>query len=356
MGEDTINSPRAPVAAVVVSWNCAGLLRDCLESLRSLKRPPQEVVVVDNGSTDGSCELVRDEFPEVRLLANGENLGFCRANNVGINATSAPFVLVLNPDTRLEPGFLEALLQAFEDPRVGIASGKLVRFDGRTLDSCGQQLGRSRQPIDRGYGRPDSGQFDRDDEVFGACGAAALYRRKMLKSIADPGATYFDETFFAFYEDLDLAWRARRRGWSSVYRHRAVGFHARGATAETAKTGGRVAAMLGRGPEIRFHIVKNRYLTILRNDTIRAYLRNLPFIWSRDAATFVLLLLASPSVLLRLWKERRLFEHALQRRRLDSSRPKHEVQPGVPTGAPPGGSCGSDAPNDESGTDGSSLA
>jgi cellulose synthase/poly-beta-1,6-N-acetylglucosamine synthase-like glycosyltransferase len=260
---------------------------------------------------------VRDEFPEVRLLANGENLGFCRANNVGINATSAPFVLVLNPDTRLEPGFLEALLQAFEDPRVGIASGKLVRFDGRTLDSCGQQLGRSRQPIDRGYGRPDSGQLDRDDEVFGACGAAALYRRKMLKSIADPGATYFDETFFAF---------------------------------------GRVAAMLGRGPEIRFHIVKNRYLTILRNDTIRAYLRNLPFIWSRDAATFVLLLLASPSVLLRLWKERRLFEHALQRRRLDSSRPKHEVQPGVPTGAPPGGSCGSDAPNDESGTDGSSLA
>lgn len=201
----------APVAVVIVSWNCRDYLATCLASLRELERTPREVVVVDNASTDGTVEFVREHHPEVRLIAQEDNVGFCRANNVGIEATAAPFVLVLNPDTRVEPSFLERLLPVFEDPEVGIASGKLLRFDGSTFDSAGQELARSRQPRDRGYGRVDRGQFDRDGSVFGACGAAALYRRSMLDDVADADG-YFDTTFFAFYEDLDLAWRARRRG------------------------------------------------------------------------------------------------------------------------------------------------
>ncbi len=165
--------------------------------------------------------------------------------------------------------------------------------------------------------------------MFGACGAAALYRRSMLLSIADgEEAEYFDERFFAFYEDLDLAWRARRRGWRAAYRHRAVGYHARGGT--SARGGPRrVAAMLGRSPEVRFHVAKNRYLTILRNDTPGGYLSNLPFIWARDLATFLLLLAASPGVLLRLWRHRALFRQALARRKLDSGRAGSEVHSGL---------------------------
>jgi hypothetical protein len=326
----------APVAVVIVSWNCSAYLADCLSSLRALARAPREIVVVDNASGDGSADIVREGFPEARLIEAGDNLGFCRANNLGIAATRAPFVLVLNPDTRLEPDFLEVLLAAFEDPAVGLAAGKLVRFDGQTLDSCGQQLGRSRQPVDRGYGQVDRGQFDADTDVFGACGAAALYRREMLESIAEAGDAWFDETFFAFYEDLDLAWRARRAGWRAVYRHRAVGYHARGGTSRRRGVRTRLAAMLGRSPEVRFHIVKNRYLTILRNDERGAYVRDLPFIWGRDVATFVLLLLSSPSVLLRLWKERRVFAEALAKRRLDSNVARHEVQSGTSVHVPDG--------------------
>ena len=318
-----------PVAVVVVSWNCSGYLADCLSSLRALRRPPQEIVVVDNGSGDGSAEIVREDFPEARLIEAGDNLGFCRANNIGISATRAPFVLVLNPDTRLRPGFLEELLPAFDDPDVGIVAGKLLRFDERTLDSCGQLLGRSRQPVDRGYAERDRGQFEADAEVFGACGAAALYRRAMLEAIADPGEVYFDEAFFAFCEDLDLAWRARKAGWRAVYRHRAVGLHARGGTSRPRGLLTRAAAMLGRSPEIRYHIVKNRYLTILRNDTVGAYVRALPFVWGRDIATFVLLLVSSPSVLLRLWRQRGIFSDALDKRRLDTSRARYEVQSGI---------------------------
>lgn len=318
---------RAPVAVAIVSWDSAPYLRGCLGSLRRLARAPAEIVVVDNGSTDGSQSLIRRGFADVVLIECGKNAGFCRANNLAISRTTSPFVLVLNPDTRLTPSFLEELLPAFEDPRVGMASGKLRRFDGRTLDSAGQQLGLSRQPKDRGYGALDEGQFDEDGEVFGACGAAALYRRSMLNAIADGDNGFFDEEFFAFYEDLDLAWRARRFGWKAAYRHRALGYHARGASARPVSPR-RWAALLSRGPEIRFHIVKNRYLTILRNETLRGYLANLPFILARDLAVLSLLAATSPRVLARLWRERAVFRRALERRLLDETRLRHKIESG----------------------------
>ncbi len=314
-----MSEARAPVAVVVVTWNSARYIGGCLGSLRGLRRRPAEIIVVDNGSGDGTPALVRRDFPEAEMVECGANLGFCRANNIGIARTRSPFVLVLNPDTRLTEAFLEELLPAFDDDaRLGIAAGKLLRFDGLVLDSCGQDLARSRQPKDRGYGRRDRGQYDRDADVFGACGAAALYRRAMLDATALAGGGAFDESFFAFYEDLDLAWRARRAGWTAAYRHRAVGYHARGGSASGGTLLRRVAALLGRPADIRFHIVKNRYLTILRNDTPGDYLRDLPFILGRDLLTAILLALASPGVLLRLWRERTLFAAALRRRRGDA--------------------------------------
>lgn len=320
----------APVAVVVVAWNAATYLPDCLASLQRLRRPPAEVVVFDNASSDGGPDLVRSRFPAVRLVEAGANLGYCRGNNMGIAATTSPFVLVLNPDTVLGEDFLEEVLPAFEDPAVGIATGKLLRFDGRTLDSAGQSLGWSRQPIDRGYGRPDLGQFDRDEDVFGACGAAALYRRSMLDAIALGPGVVFDESFFAFYEDLDLAWRARRAGWRAVYRHRAVGRHARGGTASS--TGPRrFAAILGRPPEIRFHVVKNRWLTLIRNQGALDFPAVLPFVAARDAAVLALLLVSSPGVLVSLWRAKGLFRAAFAARRLDAAASRDEVGSG---GAP----------------------
>ena len=176
-----------PVAVVIVSWNSRDYLEKCLSSLRGLDRPVEQIVVVDNASTDGTPGWLAERFHDVDLLVLPTNEGFCRANNLGIARTEAPFVLVLNPDTELAPGFVRQLLPAFDEPRVGIACGKLLRFDRKTLDSAGQQLARSRQPLDRGYGRRDAGQYDRNESVFGACGAAALYRRAMLDSIVDEG-------------------------------------------------------------------------------------------------------------------------------------------------------------------------
>ncbi len=329
---DVTRAGPAPVAVVVVTWNSARYISDCLASLRALVRRPAEVVVVDNASVDRTVELVRRGFAEVRVQVLPTNAGFCGGNNLGIRSTAAPWVLVLNPDTRLEKEFLEELLPAFDDPQVGLGAGKLVRFDGATLDSCGQALGRSRQPVDRGYGRPDRGQFDRDDAVFGACGAAALYRRAMLDDVALAPGVYFDEAYFAFYEDLDLAWRAQRRGWRGAYRFRARGLHARGGSVARSPGRARVVAALGRSPDVRFHVVKNRILTLLRNDTRRDFLLHLPFIICRDLATFALLLATSPRVLARLWRARALFRDAWLARRLDSTGRAPHVEGGGPRG------------------------
>lgn len=321
-----MSGARAPVAVVVVTWNSSRFIRDCLESLRALERPPAEVVVVDSGSADGTPGIVRAGFPEVDVVECDSNIGFCRGSNLGIARTTSPFVLCLNPDTRLTPRFLEELLPAFHDPGVGMAAGKLLRFDGRTIDSAGQELARSRQPLDRGYGRPDDGRFDTDADVFGACGAAALCRRAMLNAVGGAAGQVFDERYFAFYEDLDLAWRARRAGWHTRYRHRALGYHARGGTD---RPPGRWRAMLGRSPDVRFHVVKNRWLTILKNDALRDFLACAPFILGRDAALLALLLATSPGVLLRLWRERGTFLGALAARRLDAARSRHHVHPGT---------------------------
>jgi len=310
---------------VIVSWNSRGYLETCLSSVQALERPVRQIVVVDNASTDGTQTWLAERFPEVEVLALPGNEGFCRANNLGIARTHTPFVLVLNPDTELEPGFLRRLLPAFDDPAVGIACGKLLRFDRRTLDSAGQELARSRQPLDRGYGRPDDGRYDVDAAVFGACGAAALYRREMLDSIADGDGMFFDEAFFAFVEDLDLAWRARKLGWRVAYRFEAVGYHARGGSASGPLWRRRVAAMLGHGAEVRFHVVKNRYLTIVRNDSVAGYCSNIPFIWARDLGTLALILVTSPTVLIRLWRARHVFAQAKAKRRLDAGRTRNQV-------------------------------
>jgi GT2 family glycosyltransferase len=293
------------VAVVVVSWNAASWLPGCLAALAEQTVLPDEVVVVDNASRDASVPVAR---------AHGARV-------------LPPFVLLLNPDTALAPDFLENLLPAFEDPGVAAACGKLLRWDGRTLDSAGQTLGLSRRPVDRGYGTRDTGRFDRPQDVFSACAAAALYRRSALDAVSGPAGEVFDPEFFAFYEDLDLAWRLRRAGWRIAYRPKAKGRHARGATAGDPGVRRRFQALRHRSPEVRFHVVKNRWLTLLRNETVPGFLAHLPWILARDGATVALLAATSPGVLVRLWRERALFREAWRARRLDFIRHGHQDSP-----------------------------
>ena len=213
-------SPR--VAVVVPNWNTRAFLGPCLESLRRQTFRDFETLVVDSASTDGSVGFVEERFPEVRVLALPENRGFSGAVNAGIEASSADLVVLLNNDTEQDPGWLEALVRAAERrPEAGLFASKLVDFgDRRLLDGAGDALRKSGLPYRLGHGERDRGQFGSEEFVFGACAAAALYRRSVFEEVG-----LFDEDFFAYCEDGDLSFRAQLAGYRCLYVPDSVVYH-----------------------------------------------------------------------------------------------------------------------------------
>jgi GT2 family glycosyltransferase len=217
----------APAVAVVVpSWNSAKLLPRCLGSLAG-QEPRPEVVVVDNGSEDGSLAYLEREG--VRHLALPRNLGFARAVNLGVEETEAAAILVLNADTVVEPGALAVLLAALEaDPGLGGVQPRILQMesgaepdpDSARLYSAGQALTADGRALETGAGEEQSQRWLRGREVFGVCGAACLLRRELFAELGG-----YDESYFAFYEDVDLNVRARVAGWGFRYAPEAVVWH-----------------------------------------------------------------------------------------------------------------------------------
>ncbi len=215
------------VTVVVLNWNGLRFLGPCLEAVLAQTWRDYEVVLVDNGSTDGSVEFVRQRYPQVRLMVNERNLGFV-ANNQAIQATDSQFVATLNNDTEAEPGWLEALVQAIQHrPDVGMCASKMLFMDRRgVVNSAGILVDRAGIAWDRMGGEADDPGDSEPVPVFGACAGAALYRRAMLDRVG-----LFDEDFFAYLEDVDLAWRAQLAGWQALYVPTARVYHYHSGTA-----------------------------------------------------------------------------------------------------------------------------
>jgi GT2 family glycosyltransferase len=213
-------SPR--VAVVIPNWNTRAFLGPCLESLRRQTFRDFETVVVDSASTDGSVGFVEENFPEVRTLALPENRGFSGAVNAGIEASDAELVVLLNNDTEQDPGWLEALVRAAgRRAEAGLFASKLVDFgDHRLLDGAGDALRKSGLPYRLGHSERDRGQFGSEEFVFGACAAAALYRRSVFDEVG-----LFDEDFFAYCEDGDLSFRAQLAGHRCLYVPDSIVYH-----------------------------------------------------------------------------------------------------------------------------------
>jgi GT2 family glycosyltransferase len=214
------------ISIVVVNWNRKELLRACLDSLQRQGEVAFEVIVVDNGSADGSAEMAEAEFG-VRVIRNRENRGFCAANNQGIAGAQGDFVALINNDAEAAEGWLAALQRACSGaPDIGMAASKvLVWEDPSRIDKAGHLIFPDGQNRGRGSGAADRGQYDREEEVLWPDGCAALYRKAMLDEIGG-----FDEDFFAYGDDAELGLRARIAGWRCVYTPQAVVRHHRGST------------------------------------------------------------------------------------------------------------------------------
>jgi len=218
---------RSPlVSVIIVNYNGRKFLTGCLGAIQNQDLVPFEVIIVDNASADGSVEFIRQEFPSVRLCIQESNLGFAGGSNAGIRESKGDFILTLNNDTVVSPGFIRALVQPMiADPSIGMCAAKMVLPDGR-INSTGICISRSGAAWDRGGGEEEHGQYDLPEEVFGPCAGAALYRRSMLDRIG-----LFDEDFFLFMEDVDLAFRAQLSGWKCMYVPAARVVHFQGGTA-----------------------------------------------------------------------------------------------------------------------------
>ncbi len=209
-------------AVVVVNWNGEAFIERCLLSLRAQTLPPQEVVIVDNGSEDGSPALVAERFPEFTLLQMGRNLGFAAATNRGVEATSSGLVALLNNDAWAEPTWLEALSSSSSEyPDYSLfASRVLLDGSGGLLDTAGDGYSVAGFSFKRGWQKPCAETFCRKEEVFSPSACAAMYTREVWEQTGG-----FDESYFVFAEDVDLGFRARLLGHRCLYVPEAIVHH-----------------------------------------------------------------------------------------------------------------------------------
>jgi GT2 family glycosyltransferase len=314
------------VAVCIVTYRAAGDVEGCFAAVAALAHRPLAVVVVDCASGDGTVEEVERRAPvlaaagvPLAVVALADNLGFAGGMNRALAATGAPWVLSLNADARPAPDYLGRLLgRAARHPElaVGAVTGRLVRppepgESGRRLDACGMRLTRSWRHLDRGSGEPDRGQLAVAERVFGATGAASLFRRTALDDAA-VGGEVFDPRFHSFREDAELAFRLRERGWEVLYEPAARCEHRRFNLPERRRS---MPAAVNR------HSLKNRYLLRLYHQTAANLVRTLPAAVGRDLAALGWALAAERSSLPAygwLWRHRREIlarRREIQRRR-----------------------------------------
>lgn len=215
----------AGLQVVILNWKGRDYVGDCLRSVLDQTYRDAGVIVVDNGSPDGSAEYIQSHFPEVQLVALPENLHFARGTNAGVEAAlrdpACKYVVTLNNDTKVVPEFLAELVKGLDADRVGMVAAKLLFMDRpKILNTTGVSPTRDGAGVDRGWNQPDEGQWDAQTDVFAPTAGAALYRRAIFDTVG-----LFDGDFVAYYEDLDLAWRGRLAGWETRFAPGAIVYH-----------------------------------------------------------------------------------------------------------------------------------
>lgn len=245
-----------PIASIIIPhFNGRQHLPDCFQALRQQSCQAFEIILVDNGSSDGSQALVRADYPEVRLIELGHNHGFTGACNAGFAAAQGQIIILLNNDTAVEPNWLAELLQAFDQhPDVGSLACKMLLFHQRdTFHTAGDYYHVDGIPGNRGVWQKDVGQFDQPAYVFSACGGAAAYRRTVLEQVG-----FLDDDFFFSCEDVDLGWRIHLAGWKVLYVPTAVVYH------KLKATGGSITGSYYDGRNFLYLIWKNYPTNLLR--------------------------------------------------------------------------------------------
>lgn len=267
-----VTADKPLVTVVIPNWNGKKYFRTCLDSLKKLEARSWklEIIVVDNGSTDGSLEFLKKNYPKVQIFTFSENRGFSAAVNLGIKGAQGRYIALLNNDTEVDKNWLQNLVIEAEksDAKTMSFASKMVNFYQRDLlDSCGDGYTWYGRAYKRGLKQKDKGQFDKKEFIFGACAGAALYKKELFEKIGS-----FDEDFFAFNEDVDLSFRAQLAGFKCLYVPQAIVHHIKGGFSDNS-----TAFFLG---------VKNTLNVVVKNWPAKFILLNLPKIIYAQARIF----------------------------------------------------------------------
>jgi len=250
------------VSIIVLNWNGKQYLETCLSSLLQQTYPDIEIIFVDNGSCDGSVDFVKSNYPGVFILEHDKNMGFAMGVNSGIIASSGKYIATINNDAQADKELISRLVKIIEsDPSTGCCASKMMRFYKRNIiDSTGIVIYQNGNAYDRGATEKDIGQYDSQEEVFGACAGAALYRREMLDEIG-----LFDNSYFAYFEDVDLSFRMHLFGWKCIYVPNAVVYHMHSATSQQAS------------PFKIFYIERNKLWNMWKYFPVKLLILQLPY-------------------------------------------------------------------------------
>jgi GT2 family glycosyltransferase len=287
---------------IILNYNGLRFLGPCLTALRAQTYHDFRITLVDNGSSDGSVELVRAEFPEVCIIALAKNLGFCVGNNRGIEATSGEYVALLNNDTEVAPTWLQVLITTLDHyPKVGFCASKMIRLSDRaTVDTAGDVFYVCGVGGKRGEGEPAE-HYTEPEQVFGACAGAALYRRSMLDKIG-----LLDADLFAMDEDIDLSFRAQLQGYQCQYVPEAIVYH-------------HVSGSFGMGSGKSIGLTRRNMLEVLiKNMPVSLLLKYAPLILGYYIGGDIYYSLRgyAKHILWARWENLKRFPHSLAKRRI----------------------------------------
>lgn len=286
------------ISVNILNFNQKHILKDCIISVLEQSYENLEIIVTDNSSSVELQDVIRNERYSIKFIRNTVNKGYSKANNDFIYTAKGEYLLFLNADVVLDINFIEKMLKAIEkDKKIGIVQGKLYRMQpenkkGEILDSTGIILCKNRKNLDRGFNLKDIAQDDDRNYIFGASGAALFCRREMLEDVKINNE-YFDEDFFAYREEVDLAWRAQLFGWKCVYVPNAIAYHYRNYAPDRRK-------MMPK--ELKRLQYRNRYLMLIKNELPLTFILHLPYILFFETASFFYVLFCEP-FLIKVWPE-----------------------------------------------------
>jgi GT2 family glycosyltransferase len=321
------------VSINLLTYNAERYIEACLNSVFNQTYPHLEILIIDNASTDGTVDYLKNFWkqytqierqapqlsrwqnkPRLKIIFNQKNIGFAAGHNQGIKASKGEFILCLNQDVVLDNDFIRNAVEIFkQDHKVAAVQGKLLRWQvgysvphkfvdykvSPIIDTIGLAILKNRRIINRGQGEVDQGQFEKMEEIFGADGAAPIYRREALEDIkipvlgrAEGDGEYFDEDFFCYKEDVDLAWRLRLYGWKSIYQPVSIAWHAR--TAGDSATTNYFAIIRERlkiSKFAKYLAFKNQRLMQLKNEQLWFLLKHFPWFLPKEIASWIYVLL-----------------------------------------------------------------